>query len=83
MTIRIPKPNLADRFLRLIGKKRTVRLPTNIGQFGQHFQAIGIKESFWTALIRPKNKLPKMQGYLTICAFEIHGLINLELIVHH
>lgn len=55
MTIRIPKPNLADRFLRLIGKKRAVRLPTNMGQLGQHFQAVGIKESFWKALIRPKN----------------------------
>ena len=57
MTIRIPKPSLADRFLRVIGKKRAVRLPTNMGQLGQHFQAIGIKESFWKALIRPKNEM--------------------------
>ncbi len=57
MTIRIPKPNLADRFLKSIGKKRAVRLPTNMGQLGQHFQVVGIKESFWKALIRPKNRM--------------------------
>lgn len=57
MTIRIPKPNLADRFLRLLGKKRAVRLPANLGSLGQHFQAVGIKESFWNALIRRKNSM--------------------------
>jgi hypothetical protein len=57
MTIRIPKPNLADNFLKMIGKKRAVKLPTNMGKFGNHFQALGIKESFWTALIRPKNRM--------------------------
>ena len=57
MTIRIPKPNLADRFLRLIGKKRAVRLPKNMGQFGQHFQVVGIKESFLKALFRPKDRM--------------------------
>lgn len=56
MTIRIPKPNFADKFLRMIGKKRGVKLPTNMGKFGQHFQVIGIKESFWKALIRPKSR---------------------------
>jgi len=56
MTIRIPKPNIADRFLRLIGKKRAVRLPTNMGQLGQHFQVVGIRESFWKALFRPKSR---------------------------
>ena len=57
MTIRIPKPNFADKFLRLIGKKRAVRLPTNMGRLGQHFQVVGIRESFWKALIRPKNRM--------------------------
>jgi hypothetical protein len=60
MTIRIPKPSMADRFLRILGKRRAVQLPSNMGQFGDHFQAVGIKESFWKALIRPKNrKLPE------------------------
>lgn len=57
MTIRIPKPNFADKFLRLIGKKRAVRLPTNMGRLGPHFQVVGIRESFWKALIRPKNRM--------------------------
>jgi hypothetical protein len=56
MTIRIPSPNLADRFLRLIGKKRAVRLPTNMGKLGQYYHVVGIKESFWKAFIRPKNR---------------------------
>ena len=60
MTIRIPNPNLADRFLRILGKKRAVYLPTNLGKFGPYYQAKGIKESFWKALIRSKNrKLPE------------------------
>jgi len=56
MTIRIPNPNLADMFLKFLGKKRAVHLPTNLGKFGPYYQAIGIKESFWKALFRPKNK---------------------------
>jgi hypothetical protein len=60
MTIRIPKPSLADKFLRLIGKKRAVQLPPNMGKFGEHFQAFGIKESFWKAIVRPKcESLPE------------------------
>jgi hypothetical protein len=53
MTIRIPSPSLADKFLRMIGKKRAIKLPTNMEKFGPHFQATGIKESFWKALARP------------------------------
>jgi len=56
MTIRIPKPSLADMFLNFLGKKRAVHLPTNLGKFGPYYQATGIKESFWKALIRPKSK---------------------------
>ena len=56
MTIRIPNPNLADMFLKFLGKKRAVRLPTNLGKFGPYYQATGIRESFLKALIRPKSK---------------------------
>jgi hypothetical protein len=55
MTIKLPKPNFADKFLRMIGKKRGVRLPKNMGSFGHQIQIVGIKESFWKALTRPKN----------------------------
>jgi hypothetical protein len=57
MTIRMPKPNFADKFLRMIGKKRAVKLPTNMGQTGYHFQVVGVKESFWRAITRPKNRM--------------------------
>lgn len=57
MTIRIPKPNLADKFLRMIGKKRVVKLPSSMGKFGHYYQVTGIKECFWKALIRPKNRM--------------------------
>ncbi|MBW2643473.1 MAG: hypothetical protein JRC89_08905 [Deltaproteobacteria bacterium] len=56
MTIRIPNPNLADMFLKFLGKKRAVHLPTNLGKFGPYYQATGIRESFWKALFRPKSK---------------------------
>lgn len=60
MTIRIPSPSLADKFLRMIGKKRAVKLPTTMEKFGPHFQVTGIKESFWKALIRPNcGRLPE------------------------
>lgn len=56
MTIRIPNPNLADMFLKFLGKKRAVHLPTNLGKFGPYYQATGIRESFLKALIRPKSE---------------------------
>ena len=60
MTIRIPNPNLADMFLKFLGKKRAVYLPTNLGKLGPYYQATGIRESFWKALFRPKSrKLPE------------------------
>lgn len=60
MAITIPKPNFADKFLRLIGKKRAVHLPKNMWKFGQHFHVVGIKENFFKALARPsKKRLPK------------------------
>jgi len=56
MTIRIPSPNIADKFLKCLGKTRAVYLPANLEKFGPYYQATGIRESFWTALIRPKSK---------------------------
>jgi hypothetical protein len=56
MTIRIPSPNIADVILKRFGKTRAVYLPANLEKFGPYYQAIGIKESFWKALIRPKNQ---------------------------
>ena len=69
MTIRLPKPNYADKFLRLIGKKRAVYLPKNMGQYGFHFQVVGIKESFWEALIRKRN-IPLPEGFINVFSVE-------------
>lgn len=57
MTIKIPEPNILDKFLKFIGKKRAVKIPTNVYEkYGQHAYVVGHRESFWKALIRPKNK---------------------------
>lgn len=56
MTIRLPDPNILDRFLKLLGKKRGVVLPSgNSKKFGPHFYAKAYKESFWRALFRSSS----------------------------
>jgi len=56
MTIRIPKPNIADKFLRLLGKKRGVYFPDNVMKTAEHSQIVGTKENFFKALLRPSDK---------------------------
>ena len=57
MTIRLPDPNIIDRFLKLIGKKRGVIFPTEAYEkFGPYVYANAYKESFWKALFRPRNQ---------------------------
>lgn len=60
MTIRLPDPNIFDKFLKLLGKKRGVIFPSgNYEKFGLHFYAKAYKESFWRALFRSSgNELP-------------------------
>lgn len=53
MTIRLPDPNIFDRLLKLLGKKRAVRMPKGAyDKFGLYFYAKAYKESFWKALFR-------------------------------
>ena len=53
MTIRLPQPNLCDKFLRLLGKKRGVRIPSGAYEKVGHYAYISArKESFWKALCR-------------------------------
>ena len=61
MTIRFPDPNIFDRFLKLLGKKRGVIFPSgNHEKFGPSLYAKAYKESFWRALFRSRNQdLPK------------------------
>jgi len=60
LTLRIPDPDFGDTILRHFGKKRGLIFPT--GDFeskGIGIYAIAKKESFWKALLRPRNyKLP-------------------------
>ncbi len=59
MTIKLPKPKLADKILSLIGKKRAMRIPREVYEkFGPYVNAQAEKESFWRALVRPKNQDP-------------------------
>ncbi len=46
---------LADRMLRRIGKERAYVLPRMGGTLGPHVYALVEKESFWSALFRPKG----------------------------
>ena len=57
MTVLMPKPNIADKALKILGKKRGVIFPHKaIEIFGQHVYARAHKESFWKALLRPSNQ---------------------------
>jgi len=57
MTIKIPEPNLADKILALFGKKRAIRIPTEIyDTHGPYAYGMAKRESFISALIRPKNQ---------------------------
>lgn len=59
MTIVLPKTTFADRLLASIGKKRAVRIPFEVYEkLGPYAYAKAEKESFWRALIRPKDQDP-------------------------
>ena len=59
VTIKLPKPSIADKFLLLIGKKRAVHMPFEVYEkLGPYVYAQAVKESFWRALMRPKNQDP-------------------------
>lgn len=66
MTIKLPEPNIFDKFLHVIGKKRGVFIPTKVHEkYGQYVYTIGKKENFWNALLRPKNA-PLLDGFIDI-----------------
>ena len=59
MTIKLPKKNVCDKFLSLIGKKRALRIPPGIYEkFGPYVYGQAEKESFWRALARRKSEDP-------------------------
>jgi hypothetical protein len=61
MSIHISPPTLADRILRVMGKRRGIVIPTEIHKkFGPYVHSTAVRESFWKALLRPKDApLPK------------------------
>lgn len=66
MTIKLPKPNIFDKFLHFIGKKRGVFIPTKVNEnYGQYVYTIGKKENFWKALLRPKSE-QLVHGFIDI-----------------
>ena len=59
MTIELPKTTFVDKLLGLIGKKRAVRFPFELyDKLGPYVYAVAQKESFWRALLRPKDQPP-------------------------
>jgi hypothetical protein len=70
MTINFPQPGFWDRFLRKIGKRRGVYVPSKTYEkFGPYIFATARKESFWRSLFRPKDKqLP--DGYVDIFDYD-------------
>ena len=66
MTIKTPQKNFPDLILNVLGKKRAVKVPEGIYEkFGPYVSVKPQKESFWKALIRPKNVAPP-QNYIYI-----------------
>ena len=58
MTIRLPKPDVFDDILRLLGKRRAVYIPPNVDkEFGPYSTIIAKKESFIKALISSKDRV--------------------------
>ena len=58
MTIRIPKPDIFDDILRLLGKRRAVYIPPKADEeFGRYSIVVAKKESFIKALISSKDRI--------------------------
>lgn len=67
MTIKLPSKNMADRILSLFGKERAVFIPSPTEKCDDPYIYLQIrKESFFKALLRPKNRsLPDGLMYLS------------------
>ena len=66
MTIALPKHNLGDRILSLLGKRRAVHIPTaSYKTHGPYVYSQAMRESFIRALLRAKNTAPP-EGWIYI-----------------
>jgi len=58
MTIRLPKPDVFDDILRLLGKRRPVYIPPKVDkELGSYSIIVAKKESFIKTLISSKNRI--------------------------
>jgi len=70
MTIKIPQPNLVDKLLRMMGKKRGVILSSGkYENFGPYTYFVAKKEGFFKSLIR-SAKAPLPDGMVDIYFFD-------------
>jgi len=64
MTIRFQEFTVGDKFLTLVGKKRSVWIPADVyKKFGPYVIVQAKRESFWRALARPKNQEPPVEWF--------------------
>jgi len=56
MTLKIPQKSFGDSILDFFGKKRALYLPVNYLDINIDIYAIAVKENFWRALFRPRNR---------------------------
>ena len=57
MTIKLPQPSMGDKILKLLGKKRGVKVPSEVYEkFGPYVYVMAQKESFWKALLRSADE---------------------------
>jgi hypothetical protein len=67
MTIRLPKPDVFDKILKLLGKKRAVYIPRSVyKEFGPYITIVAKKEPFIKALISSnERRLPEGWVFLS------------------
>jgi hypothetical protein len=57
MTIKLPQPSMGDKILKLLGKKRGIKVPSEVYErFGPYVYATAKKEPFWKALLRSADE---------------------------
>ncbi len=72
MTIKIPEPSLADKVLKILGKKRGVIIPSEeLEKFGPYSYSTAKKESFLKSFFRSANE-SLLKGMVDIHDFKLN-----------
>ncbi len=65
MTVYIPRENLFDKILHMLGKRRAIKIPEGARDLSNTYvQYMAGRELFISALLRPKNS-PPPKGYVS------------------